>query len=191
MAGSAFEELSDAQLLVASQSDPDAFAALYDRWAQPLLAYFARRVRDAEVAADLTAETLALVFEKRTRFRDTGAPASAWLYTIAGRQLASFARRRKVEMRAFDRLCLERPEIDDVSREAIEALFEQDGTVTASLGVALEAVPDREREAVELRVVEELSYREIAERMDCTVVAARVRVHRGLHRLNQLMEIAT
>jgi DNA-directed RNA polymerase specialized sigma24 family protein len=45
-----------------------------------------------------------------------------------------------------------------------------------------------ERDAVELRVVAELEYAEIAGRLNCTEIAARVRVHRGLARLNQLME---
>ena len=49
------------------------FRELYDRWAERLLAYFYRRVVDAEVAADLLAETFAVAFERRRRFRDTPA----------------------------------------------------------------------------------------------------------------------
>jgi DNA-directed RNA polymerase specialized sigma24 family protein len=37
-------------------------------------------------------------------------------------------------------------------------------------------------------VIEELEYREIASRLNCSVVAARVRVHRGLAKLTKLME---
>jgi hypothetical protein len=42
---------TDAELLIASRDDPRAFRELYDRWADRLLAYFYRRVLDAEVAA--------------------------------------------------------------------------------------------------------------------------------------------
>jgi len=45
--------VTDAELIVASRRDPAAFRALYDRWAERLLAYFYRRVYDAEVASDL------------------------------------------------------------------------------------------------------------------------------------------
>jgi DNA-directed RNA polymerase specialized sigma24 family protein len=45
-----------------------------------------------------------------------------------------------------------------------------------------------EREAVHLRVVGELEYGEIASRLNCTEGAARRRVHRGLARLNTLMQ---
>jgi hypothetical protein len=61
---------TDAELIVASGRDPVAFRALYDRWADRLLAYFYRRVLDPEVAADLLAETFAVAFERRRRFRD-------------------------------------------------------------------------------------------------------------------------
>ena len=55
---------TDAELLVASRDDPRAFREVYDRWADRLLAYFYRRVLDAEVAGDLLAETFAVAFER-------------------------------------------------------------------------------------------------------------------------------
>lgn len=76
---------SDAELLVASRGEPQAFCELYDRWAEALLAYFYRRVRSPEVAADLLAETFAVAFEARGRFRDVGKPGGASLYGIARR----------------------------------------------------------------------------------------------------------
>ena len=59
---------TDAELLIASRDDVAAFRELYDRWADRLLAYFYRRVLDAEVAGDLLAETFAVAFERRRRF---------------------------------------------------------------------------------------------------------------------------
>ena len=70
--------MTDAELIVASRNDPRAFRELYDRWAERLLAYFYRRVFDAEVAADLLAETFAVAYERRTRFRDVGKPG-CWM----------------------------------------------------------------------------------------------------------------
>jgi RNA polymerase sigma-70 factor (ECF subfamily) len=45
-------------------------------------------------------------------------------------------------------------------------------------------LPDVERELLVLRVVEEMPYREIADRLQCTPLAARLRVSRSLRRLN-------
>ncbi len=118
--------MTDAELIVASRDDPRAFRELYDRWAERLLAYFYRRVLDADVAADLLAETFAVAYERRRRFRDVGRPGGAWLYGIAGKELSHWFRRQEVERRAIRRLGLQVPELDDASRRAIEALADAD-----------------------------------------------------------------
>jgi RNA polymerase sigma-70 factor (ECF subfamily) len=179
---------SDTDLILASVTDPRAFWEVYDRWAEPLLGYFYRRVPDPEVAADLMAETMAAAFESRSRFRDHGKPGSVWLYGIAKHKLAHFLRHRHVELSALRRLGLEVPELDDVSAEAIARLAGDDGR-SSEIARALERVPAGEREAVELRVIQELQYREIAGRLDCSEQAARQRVHRGLARLGRLLEV--
>ena len=179
--------MTDAELIVASRKDPRAFRELYDRWAERLLAYFYRRVRDPEVAADLLAETFAVAYERRHRFRDLGRPGGAWLYGIAAKELSHWFRRRDVELRAVRRLGLSVPALDDESVARIEALADADEH-RAALADALGRMTGDERDAVELRVVGELDYREIALRLDCSEGAARTRVHRGLARLNNLMQ---
>ena len=62
------------------------------------------------------------------------------------------------------RLHLTRPVIDETSADAIAALIDQDAS-EMTLDGALDRVPDAERQALELRVVEELSYREIADEL--------------------------
>ena len=179
--------VTDSELILASRDDPRAFRELYDRWAERLLAYFYRRVLDAEVAADLLAETFAVAYERRRRFRDVGRPGGAWLYGIAAKELSHWFRRQEVERRAIRRLGLEVPALDDESIARIEALADADEH-RAALAAALEQMTGGEREAVHLRVVGELDYGEIASRLNCTEGAARRRVHRGLARLNTLMQ---
>jgi RNA polymerase sigma-70 factor (ECF subfamily) len=178
---------TDAELLIDSRRDPAAFRELYDRWADRLLAYFYRRVLDPEVAADLLAETFAVAFERRGRFRDVGRPGGAWLHGIAAHQLSHWFRRQAVERRAVRRLGLEVPPLDEESIARITALADVNGH-RAALASALGRIGEGERRAVELRVVEELGYAEIATALECSEGAARTRVHRGLARLNHLME---
>lgn len=181
-------DLSDAELIVVSVADPEAFCTLYDRWAGPLLAFIYRRVGNAEVAADLLAETFARAFESRSKFRDTGDSGSAWLYTIASRLIARYYRRKTVELKAVERLGITIPQVDQESLAAFERIAETQPGVGLLVSDAIAQIPPGEREAVHLRVVEDLDYREIATRLNCSVVAARVRVHRGLARLTKLME---
>jgi RNA polymerase sigma-70 factor, ECF subfamily len=180
---------SDAELIVASRRDPHAFRELYDRWAERLLAYFYTRVLDAEVAADLLAETFAVAYERRGRFRDIGRPGGAWLYGIASKELAHWFRRQAVDRRALQRLGIQVPALGDESIARIEALIDIEAR-RADLVAALGRMSPGERDAVELRVVSELEYEEIASQLGCSEAAARTRVHRGLRRLNSLMEAA-
>lgn len=48
------------------------------------------------------------------------------------------------------------------------------------LGAALAALPDGQRRAIELRVLADRAYEDVARELDCTPDTARVRVHRGL-----------
>lgn len=168
---------------MASGDQAVQFVAFYDRALPGLLGYFAHRTFDAQIAADLTAETLADAFASRHRFRDRGeGSASAWLYTIAQRKLGRFLRRRRVEDTARRRLGLDRLELgpDDIDR--VEALidFEQVGrTVTA----AFDELRRDQREALRLRVIEGRSYAEIAGALGCSEDVVRARVSRGLKRL--------
>ena len=180
-------DTSDADLLRESAHRPEAFGEFYDRHAQPLLAYFARRTWDAQEAADLTAETFAMAFASRRRYRDTGAPAYAWLLGIGRHQLARAARRRGVDDRARRRLGIERVELDDASLARIEQLAELDA-LRPALAAALEQLPGGTARAVCLRITDELPYAEVAQRLGCSEGAARVRVTRGLDRLADLME---
>ena len=91
--------IPDATLLAASRADPAAFGRFYDRHVDAVLAYCLRRTGCAQTAADLTAETFAAAYARRSTFRDTGAPALAWLYGIARRQVGTYVRRERVSDR--------------------------------------------------------------------------------------------
>lgn len=179
---------SDAELLVASGTDPEAFGTFFDRHARPLLGFFYRRTADAETAAELCAETFAEAFAKRRHYQDTGVPARAWLYTIARRQLGRLARRRAVSERYRSKLGLARAvDIDEESRERIEALVDFEPEQQALMS-AMQSLPQAQADAVLLRIGHELPYPEVAERLGCSEGAARVRVTRGLSRLTTILE---
>lgn len=179
--------MTDTELIVASRRDPQAFRELYDRWADRLLAYFYARTLNAEVAADLLAETFAVAWERRWHFRDIGRPGGAWLYGIAGHELSHWFRHEDVHRRAIKRLGVVVPDLDDESFARIEALVDLDAR-RADLTAALSHISGRERDAVHLRIVDELEYDAIATSLGCSEGAARARVHRGLRRLTTLLE---
>lgn len=180
-------EATDAELLRLSSSDPEAFGVFYERHILTVLAYAQRRTASPEDAADIAAETFARAFLARRRFRDTGAPATSWLIAIARNQVRRYLRHVRVSERARRRLGLQRLELDDESMERIEALVDFE-PLRQELQAALARLDRGTSEALILRVGLELPYEEVARRLGCSPVTARVRVARGLTRLADMME---
>jgi RNA polymerase sigma factor (sigma-70 family) len=171
---------TDARLLSDAQHDPEAFRVLYDRYAARVYSFFERRTRDHHSSLDLTAETFARVWLAARKFRDeAGGSAGPWLFAIARRILLASVEKRRLESDARRRLGLL------AEREARD---QPDPAWAGAVEVALDALPPGQRDAVQLRVVDELSYDQLAHGLGCSPTAARVRVSRGLSALRQAME---
>jgi RNA polymerase sigma factor (sigma-70 family) len=173
-------EDSDTPLL---RGDSEAFAEFYRRHEQAVLAYFRRRTANAELVADLTAETFAQALASKTKFRGDRGPGRAWLFGIASHVLSRSIRRKQVENRARRRLGIERLEFSDVELERIHAMDEH-----KLVQAALEGLAPEHREAVLLRVVADQSYADIAEHVQCSEALARQRVRRGLRAMRTRLE---
>jgi RNA polymerase sigma factor (sigma-70 family) len=186
--GPMYEELSDVEVLRLSRDEPDAFGAFYQRHAETVLRYFARRTLDPEAAAELTAETFAEAFASRRRFRDQGRGGLVWLYGIGKHLLSRYFRTGAVDARARKRLGVPERVISEEDYERIEELidFEQVGRAIAS---AFSVLSEEQREALTLRVIEGRTYHEVAEQLRCTEETARARVSRGLRRLARVLDV--
>ncbi len=128
-------------------------------------------------------------FARRSAFRDEGRPARNWLYEIAGRQIGLYARRRRVSLKYRRKLGMDRLVLDDVAVEQLEAWLDT-AALRRALGDALAGLPERSRQALWLRVVDELPYGEVAERLGCSEGAARVRVCRALTALSERVDLS-
>lgn len=140
-------------------SSPEDFGRFYTRNEAAVLSFFRSRVSSPDVAADLTAECFAQALQGRRRYKAEVAPARAWLFGIAGHVLSHAWRRGAVEDRGRRRLGMEALVFDDAALARVDEL---DGEDTVTL--ALDGLPDAQREAVRARVLQELSYAEMAER---------------------------
>jgi RNA polymerase sigma factor (sigma-70 family) len=181
------DEPTDAELLLASQEDAEAFAAFYRRHAEDILRYFARRTLDPEVAAELTAESFAEAFASRRSYRDEGVDGVAWLYGIARHQLGRFFRAGRVHAAARRKLGMPERELPSEDYERIEELVDFEPLREALID-ALDALPVHQRTAVRLRIVEGKGYEDVASELGCTADNARQRVSRGLRRLGVALQ---
>lgn len=173
-----WEHQSDEELLRAARRDPHAFGEFYRRHEEAVLRFFMSRVGDAEVAADLAAETFAATLAGLGRFRPRRGAAAAWLFGIARNTLAMSSRRGQVEARARRRMGMPPLELTDELLERIDAL---DGPALA----VVRGLPAQQKEAVRARVIDERDYDEIAKDLRCSEAVVRKRVSRGLARMRE------
>src|SRR5262245_9249506 len=173
-----WSDSSDAELIRAAGTTASAFGALYERHALRVYTWSRRRLEWA--ASDLTAETFAQAWLVRDRFRDEhGGTALPWLLGIARNVLRETVRLDRVETRARERLGLP----VDLAAEEGYAQVDERLSPSLALATALDGLPEHERDALELRVVGELPYDEVAEQLSIRPAAARLRVSRALRRL--------
>lgn len=183
---SARRPTDDAELLrrAVDQADGDAFAELYRRHVDAVLAYLRRRVPTPELAVDLTAETFATAIERAHTYR-AEAPVAAWLYGIARNKLLESLRRGRVEDAARRRLAHEPLALTSDDLAAVEA---RAAAGAAPLDRHLAALPPDVRDALVARIVDEREYHEIAAELACSEQVVRKRVSRGLRRLRAALE---
>lgn len=163
-----------------SAREPEAFAGFYRSHYERIVAYFARRLYDAEAALDLTAETFAQAYISRRRFRGSApAEADAWLYRIAERKLVRYLKRGVAERHALQRLQIQAPPVTADLRARVEELADLAG-MRSVLRSELVRLSQEQQQALHLRVVEDLAYAEVASRLAISEPAARARVSRGL-----------
>src|SRR3954452_14673947 len=113
--------MEETKPLAAPLTTPEGFVALYRRDSELVLRFCARRVLEAESAADLCAEVFAQALRSRRGFRGrTEAEARAWLLTIARRQVARYLKKGALDRRARDAIGLQTPALDDGDIEEIE-----------------------------------------------------------------------
>jgi RNA polymerase sigma-70 factor (ECF subfamily) len=105
-----------------------------------------------------------------------GASFRTWVYRVAANLSLNLLRDRKPQV----------PLADDVATAlAKEPLVEEEAQ--RRLRAAVAQLPPQQRLVVELRVFEELPFKNVAEIADCSENAAKVNFHHALARLRELM----
>ncbi|MEM9795269.1 MAG: sigma-70 family RNA polymerase sigma factor [Pseudomonadota bacterium] len=175
------EAREEAAWLVAAQDgDGRAAAALVDRLGPKLLAFALRMTGGDRPAAEDIVQEAFLRLWSRTKRWDPDGPArlSTWMGRVVANLAIDRARLAKRESGG-------EPELDPIDpAPSVEDRL----AVGGSLEAALDALPDRQRQAVLLRLVHGYSNTEIAEMMGCGVEAVESLTARGKRRLSQLLD---
>jgi RNA polymerase sigma-70 factor (ECF subfamily) len=160
--------------------DLTAFGQLYDRWSDRLFGYLAR-AGDPATAEELF-QTLWMRLHAARRSYGSGRAVAPWIFAIAANLRREEWRRRR---RHPEDPCAAPPESSSAGASAEdEALaVERDRVVRE----ALAALPEAQRDVIELHRFEHLSFPEIAEALGEGVEAVKSRAFRGYKALRVLL----
>ena len=158
--------MDDADLVNAfRRGEAEAFSELVRRYSKPLTMMILRIVRDQEEAKDLSQLAFIKAYEGFPRFARASS-FKTWLYSIAMNAVKDHFRKRRPPMTSE---ALEN--VADPVESAPERLDKERRIM--KLRTALEALPQKQRFTVQLRIYEGLSYKEIAEILGGTAGSAR------------------
>ncbi|MEQ5871273.1 RNA polymerase sigma factor [Sagittula sp. NFXS13] len=179
----AMSERADEELLAAyARGDAAAARALTQRLAPRVLAHAYRMLGgDRADAEDVTQEALLRLWKAAPEWRKGEARVTTWLYRVTANLCIDRMRKRKRIGADIDAV----PEMADAA-PSVATQMQQRARAEALQG-ALDALPDRQKQAVILRHIEGLSNPEIAEIMDIGARAVESLTARGKRALEAVL----
>lgn len=172
----------------------DAFEVLLDRYTNAMITFCYSFVKNREVAEDLAQETFLRVYRNAGRYKPI-AKFSTWLYRIATN--LSINEFRKLKLRKA--LSLYAPisssptgtrVIERIASDADHPLSEAEiKEATKLLNEAVERLPENQRTTIVMVEYHHLSYSEIAEILDVSVSAIKMRVKRARESLREMLQL--
>lgn len=163
---------------LAKDGDQDAFSALYSEWYAPVYRFVLLRVKEREVAEDLTQDVFLKVYAHLDRFEMRAAHPLGFLYTTARNTIIDYRKKRKTER--LD--TLDMPDIPDANMRTPQ----QDASIawdTGHLKEAMQALTEEQQQVLTLRLIEEKPVKEAAVIMDKSEEAVRQLQVRALRAL--------
>ncbi|RMH41118.1 MAG: sigma-70 family RNA polymerase sigma factor [Deltaproteobacteria bacterium] len=164
----------------ANRGDRGAFEELVRRYQRPLFYLALRYVKNEADAADVVQRAFVRAFRGLRRFRGE-ASVRTWLYRIAINLSLNHVRDRRREQPAdIDAAALRTEAVGSARLERRER--------ARRLRAAIAQLPPKQRAVVELRIYDELPFRDIAAVVGGTENAAKVNFHYGMRRLRALVQ---
>jgi RNA polymerase sigma-70 factor (ECF subfamily) len=166
----------------AKQGDRQAISELYRRHVDAVYRYVYARVRDPEVARDLTAQTFVKVLEGLPNYQLTGAPFLSWIHRIAHARTVDHWRKQYRSR--------EVPLVDDERAGSVwpaDTVVSQENSNTAL--DLLARLTDDQQAVLILRFIGEMKLSEVADVLGKTREAVTSTQHRALASLARLLQI--
>jgi RNA polymerase sigma-70 factor (ECF subfamily) len=173
------ENHSEFQLLEQSlKGNEDAFLLLYERLKEPLFRYAFYMTMSKAAAEEVTQEAFLVLLKNGHRFNPAKGDLIGFAFGVTRNLIQRFKKRQRLYEEfpgdeALDKLSSGRPGITDMSGQTIR---NQD---VETIRIAIRSLPDHYRQVVVLCDLCELTYSEVASRLECPVGTIRSRLNRA------------
>ena len=165
------------------QDDETACAALYAHFSPAIQHLALGLLNDLADAEEVMQDTFVYAFRNLARYDSTKSAFSTWLFTIAISR--SRNKRRRKWLALFPLEVLTGAALENAPRE-VEDVLERRG-IRRQVWAALQNISPRLREAVALRFIAGMRYKEIGEALDCNPKTAESRVRLGLAAMRETL----
>lgn len=173
-------DAEEARLIDAlAASDPEAIAALSERFGRFLLGFLREAMPDPDAAEDVFQQVLVEIWRRGPQYDPTRASLLTWIMTIARSRAIDERRRRRPEPVDPEHAAWR---AEGGAREETEELLER-----WRLAALLDRIPREEAQILRLRFYEELTQPEIADRVGMRLGTVKTRMVSGLTRLRTLI----
>ena len=166
------------------RGDREAYADIVERYKSPIYNLAARLTGSQSDAEDLAQDVFIRVYETLDRF-DVTKRFFPWMYTVALNVIRNDLKKKRS---IFFRIQTENDTNKWLKNTNTPEKSVSDNQQQKKLARCILKLPITQKEAVVLRYHQNLTFEEIAEIQTCSVSAAKMRVYRGLEKLNRLMK---
>ncbi|KPK95959.1 RNA polymerase subunit sigma-24 [bacterium SM23_31] len=162
-----------------------AFEEIVRRYKDQLVNFAYRFLGDIGEAEDIVQETFLRVYRKKKAYRNV-AKFSTWIYTITGNLAKTELRRRKrrkilsVSSLGFEDKDYELRDGKKGPEESVDDILKED-----IVQRAIDSLPEKFREVIIFRDIQELSYEEISSILKIPLGTVKSRVNRGRFKLQE------
>lgn len=170
----------NALMLKVKAGDLDKLGLLFERYNRRLYRFFYRMNRRRDVSEDLVQGVFERILKYRDTYNNSGA-FSTWIFQIARNiQIDHYRKHKNEELDEYDNW-------DQLQGSDLESEQEQQDRELKLLQQALDRLDETKKQSLILSRFQGFKYKEIAEIMDCTESAVKVRIFRAIRELEVLM----
>ena len=170
--------------------DTTAYNELLKLYRDPLYFMLYEKVNDKELAKDLTIESLGKAFNKLHLYTPTYT-FSTWLFTVARNHCIDYLRKNKLSTISIDKIILnsegKASSLDMKSSDLNPEQKLEKKQRIAMLRQVVDSLKPNYRTLVKLRYFKEMTYDEIAIKLDIPIGTVKAQLHRSREQLFKIM----